>query len=228
VINSGEETVIALNDVVAVFLQNIDEHGPPASTLTDNGSVYTSRFTGGRNAFEYLLPLLGVQQKNGSPGHPQTQGKTERFHQTLQRWLRARPTARNIPELQAQLDEFREHYNERRPHRALARGTPGHAYRATPKAAPASNGHPQGHYRLRYDRLDPKGRMTIRRAGRMHHLGIGTTHARKRVLAFADDHHITVADLTTGELLSRHLIEPAKTYWRNQQRKPGRWPNPSK
>ena len=48
--------------VVRVFLATIAEHGPPASTLTDNGSVYTSRFTGGRNAFEYVLPLLGIQQ----------------------------------------------------------------------------------------------------------------------------------------------------------------------
>jgi hypothetical protein len=48
--------------------------------------------------------------------------------------------------------------------------------------------------------------MSLRRAGRMHHLGIGTTHARKRVLAFADDHHITVAELTTGEVLSVHLM----------------------
>jgi transposase InsO family protein len=210
--------------VVSVFLGLIDQYGPPAATLTDNGSVYTSRFTGGRNAFEYVLAVLGVRQKNGSPGHPQTQGKTERFHQTLQRWLRARPAARTIAELQRQLDEFGEHYNQRRPHRALQRRTPSQAYQATPKAAPASNGHAQGHYRLRYDRLDTKGKMTVRRAGRMHHLGIGTEHARKRVLAFADDRHITVADLTTGEVLSVHLIEPDKTYWRNQNKKPGRWP----
>src|ERR1700745_2864932 len=106
------------DDVVATFVAVIDDHGPPASTLTDNGRVYTARFTGGRNAFEYLLPVLGVRQKNGSPGHPQTQGKIERFHQTLQRWLLARPTARNLTELQRQLDEFSEHYNEHRPHRA--------------------------------------------------------------------------------------------------------------
>ena len=211
--------------VVAVFLGLIEQYGPPASTLTDNGSVYTSRFTGGRNAFEYVLPLLGIRQKNGSPGHPQTQGKTERFHQTLQRWLRARPAARSPAELQAQLDEFRAHYNEQRPHRALQRRTPGEVYRATPKTVPASNGHHPGHYRLRYDRLDPKGRMTIRRAGRMHHLGIGASHAGKRVLAFADDQQVTVAELATGEVLSVHQIDPNKSYWRNQQRAPGRWPN---
>jgi transposase InsO family protein len=221
-------TPVSGDDVVAVFLDVVGEYGPPTSTLTDNGSVYTSRFTGGRNAFEYVLPLLGVRQKNGAPGHPQTQGKIERFHQTLQRWLTARPAARRTDELQRQLDEFRAHYNERRPHRALDRNTPGHAYRATPKALPANNGHAPGHYRLRYDRLDPKGRMTIRRAGRMHHLGTGAEHARKRVLALADDHHITVTELTTGEVLSVHLIQPHKTYWRNQNKEPGRWPSSQK
>jgi transposase InsO family protein len=211
------------DDVVATFLATVDQHGVPASTLTDNGRVYTARFGGGRNAFEYLLALLGTRQKNGSPGHPQTQGKIERFHQTLKRWLAARPPARTLPELQDQLDAFREHYNEQRPHRALARITPGQAYRATPKAAPAGQ-QAQQHYRLRYDRLDAKGRMTLRRAGRMHHLGIGAAHARKRVLAIADDHHVTVTDLTTGEVLSTHHIQPDKTYWRNQNKQPGRWP----
>ena len=69
--------------------------------------------------------------------------------------------------------------------------------------------------------------MSLRRAGGMHHLGVGAEHARKRVLALADDQHITVADLTTGEVISLHLIEPHKTYWRNQNTQPGRWPSSS-
>ncbi len=216
------------DDVVAIFLHSIDEHGAPASTLTDNARIYTARFGGGRNAFEYLLPILGIQQKNGSPGHPQTQGKIERFHQTQKRWLAARPRARTLVELQQQLDEFRGHYNEQRPHRALDRLTPGHAYRATPKAAPARNGHAPGHYRLRYDRVDNGGSMSFRRAGRMHHLHIGKAHARTRVLALADDTKVTVTDLITGEVLSTHLIQPEKTYWRNQNKAPGRWPSSRK
>lgn len=215
------------DDVVRAFLATADEYGVPASTLTDNGRIYTARFGGGRNAFEYLLPLLGVRQKNGSPGHPQTQGKIERFHQTLKRWLTAQPPARTLAELQRQLDKFQAHYNENRPHRALDRRTPGQAYRATPKAFPATGSAP-GHYRLRYDRLDNGGAMSFRRAGRMHHLGIGKAHARKRVLAFADDHRVTVVDLTTGEVLSIHLIEPEKSYWRNQNNEPGRWPGSDK
>ena len=213
--------------VVSVFLEVIDEHGTPASTLTDNGRVYTARFGGGRNAFEYLLPILGIRQKNGSPGHPQTQGKIERFHQTLQRWLAARPAAESIRELQRQLDQFRDHYNERRPHRAVDRNTPGHAYRATLKALPADARAP-GHYRLRYDRVDVDGHISFRRAGRMHHLGIGAAHKHKRVLALADDHKITVILLDTGEVIATNLIQPDKAYWRNQERKPGRWPSSTK
>ncbi len=130
--------------VVAVFLANVEQYGAPASTLTDNGSVYTSRFTGGRNAFEYVLPLLGIRQKNGSPGHPQTQGKIERFHQTLQRWLKARPPASSLPELQRQLDTVSRALQRAAPPPRPTRNTPGHAYRATPKALPAATGHVQG------------------------------------------------------------------------------------
>jgi transposase InsO family protein len=211
--------------VTTAFLTTADEHGFPASTLTDNGRVYTARFGGGKNAFEYLLALLGITQKNGHPGHPQTQGKIERFHQTLKRWLAQQPPAATLADLQTQLDTFRVLYNHQRPHRELARRTPAQAYTALPKAEPTGPRAP-GHYRLRYDRLDTLGKMSFRRAGRMHHLGIGAAHARKRVLAIADDTTITVIALDTAEILSTHLIDPTKTYWRNQQRSPGRWPGP--
>jgi len=214
---------VAGDDVVATFSAAGDEHGWPAATLTDNGSVYTSRFTGGRNGFEYLLAYLGIRQKNGAPGHPQTQGKVERFHQTLKRWLERRPVAYTLAELQAKLDAFRLEYNERRPHRATGRVTPGDAYRATPKAHPVGRGAP-GHFRLRYDVTDKKGAMTLRRAGRLFHLKVGAVHARRRVLAIVDEAEVTVVALDTGEVLSTHRIEPAKGYWRNTRRDPGRWP----
>ena len=83
-------------DVVDTFLACVDTDGPPASTLTDNGRVYTARHGGGRNEFEYVLAALNIRQKNGAPNHPQTQGKIERFHQTLKRWLAARPRAHTM------------------------------------------------------------------------------------------------------------------------------------
>ncbi|WP_232232107.1 DDE-type integrase/transposase/recombinase [Mycobacterium triplex] len=66
---------VAGPDVVASFTDTVNTYGLPAATLTDNGAVYTSRFTHGHNEFELLLQALGVTQKNGHPGHPQTQGK---------------------------------------------------------------------------------------------------------------------------------------------------------
>ena len=208
---------------MATFVAAGEEHGWPAATLTDNGAVYTSRFTGGRNGFEYLLAYLGIRQKNGAPGHPQTQGKIERFHQTLKRWLGQQPAARTLAGLQAQLDAFRLDYNEHRPHRATGRITPAEAYRASPKAKPAGT-RTAGHFRLRYDLTDRDGRITLRRAGRLHHLKVGAAHARRRVLAIADERDVTVVALDTGEVLSSHRIEPDRAYWRNQRRDPGRWP----
>lgn len=209
--------------VVETFTTCINAYGPPASTLTDNGSVYTSRFTGGRNAFEYLLHALGIQQKNGHPNHPQTQGKIERFHQTLKNWPAHQPPAADLPALQAQLDAFRALYNTARPHRALDRATPHDTYHARPKARPAGTTI-AGHYRLRFDHVGTNGKISLRRAGRMHHLGIGAAHRGTSVLVLIDETTATVIARHTGEILATCTIDPTRTYWRNNEREPGRWP----
>ena len=205
--------------VVDTFLQAGNTHGLPASTLTDNGRVYTARFGGGRNAFEYLLAALGITQKNGHPFHPQTQGKAGRFHQTQKRWLARQPPAATLAGLQAQLDVFRGHYNEDRPNRAVQRQTPGQAYRARPKAGPA--GVPSGYYRLRYDHVDKGGKVSIRHAGRMHHLGIGIVHASREILAVTDAVAVTVIELRTGEGSVRPRHRPRPRLLAQQAKKPG-------
>jgi transposase InsO family protein len=210
--------------VVSAFLAVVAAHGAPAATLTDNGSVYTSRFTGGRNGFEYLLGELGITQRNGHPGHPQTQGKIERFHQTLKRWLAAQPPAADLPALQDQLDKFRALYNTERAHRAHG-STPADAYTATIKATPASGQNQTlGPYRLRVDVIDRHGKISLRRAGRMHHLGIGAAHAGTPALVLVHPDTVEVIDPATGEHLSSHAIDPQRSYWRNTERNPGRWP----
>lgn len=73
--------------------------------------------------------------------------------------------------------------------------------------------------------VDTNRKISFHRAARMHHLGIGATHRSKKVLILATETTITVIETTTGEILSEHTIEPTKTYWRNQQKKPGRWPS---
>jgi transposase InsO family protein len=213
-------------DVVDTFTRNINEYGPPASTLTDNGAVYTAKFRGGKNSFEYLIASLGIIQKNGQPYHPQTQGKIERFHQTLKRWLGARPAAANIAELQNQLNQFQVIYNQQRPHRALDHHTPQQAYDATIKAAPDRH-RLDANYRVRHDIIDRFGKISLRRAGTMHHLGVGRNHTGKSVLILTDNDQATVTDQATGEILGIYLIEPNKNYWRDQTKEPGRWPGSS-
>jgi transposase InsO family protein len=210
--------------VVSAFLAVVAAFDAPTATLTDNGSVYTSRFTGGRNGFEYLLSELGVNQRNGHPGHPQTQGKIERFHQTLKRWLAAQPAATDLPALQHQLDQFQALYNTERVHRAHGQ-TPADAYAATVKAnPPTGHNHLRGPYRLRVDIVDRHGKISLRRAGRMHHLGIGTAHAGTAALVLIHPDIVEVINPATGEHLSSHTIDPHRSYWRNTQKNPGRWP----
>ena len=200
--------------VIASFNACRSEYGTPFSTLTDNGNVYTARFVKGKNGFEYLLSDLGVIQKNGSPGHPQTQGKIERFHQTLKKWLSQQIPAPSIEHLQEQLDEFRSIYNTQRPHRALEMKTPAMSYAATIKATPKS-AEAKEHYRVRYDSVDTFGKVSLRRAGKMHHLGVGRGNRDKRVIIVVDHFKVSVVEKQTGEVLSEHEINPAKGYWAN-------------
>lgn len=190
------------------------EYGTPFSTLTDNGNVYTARFTKGKNGFEYLLSELEIVQKNGSPAHPQTQGKIERFHQTLKKWLSQQRPADDLNELQDQLDEFRTLYNTQRPHRALEMKTPQRAYEATIKATPKAAKEKE-HYRIRHDNVDQFGKLSLRRAGIMHHLGIGIEHRHKKVIVIVDHFKVSVVEKKTGEVLSRHEINPGRSYWTN-------------
>ena len=200
--------------VIDTFNDARSQYGTPFSTLTDNGNVYTARFVKGKNGFEYLLSELGVIQKNGSPGHPQTQGKIERFHQTQKKWLSRQRPANSIKELQDQLDEFRSVYNIKRPHRALEMKTPAISYAATIKATPKT-AIDKDHFRVRYDNVDQFGKLSLRRAGKMHHLGIGIEHRDKKVIMIVDHIKVIVVEKRTGEVLSEHEINPSRNYWTN-------------
>ena len=200
--------------VLAEFREAVATHGIPYSTLTDNGMVFTTRLAGGkggRNAFEAELRHLGVTQINSTPNHPTTCGKVERFHQTLKKWLKAQPRATTIAELQAQLDEFLAEYNHRRPHRSLPQhATPATAYTARPKADPANR--TDTHNRVRRDRVDATGALSLRLAGRLHHIGVGRTHAGTRVLMLIQDLNIRIINAATAELIRELTLDPTRDY----------------
>jgi transposase InsO family protein len=116
----------------------IAECGVPAMSLTDNGLVYSGRRRGFVAAFEANLRALGVSTITSTPFHPQTCGKIERFWQTLKKWLPAHDPTATVAELQALLDQFRDYYNQLRPHRALRGATPQAMFTAGVKARPAA------------------------------------------------------------------------------------------
>lgn len=203
--------------VLATFRKAAARHGFPASTLTDNGRVFTVRLFGGtpgRNHLEHELRERNITQKNGKPNHPQTQGKVERFQQTLKKWLRAqRVQPATIAELQALLDTFVELYNTRRPHRSLPkRATPATIYTSLPKASPSTDRAADTHDRIRRDKIDKTGAVTLRVAGQLRHIGVGRTHARTDVILLVQDLHVTVVNAATGEILRDLLIDPRKDY----------------
>ena len=174
--------------------------------------VFTTRLSGGnggRNGFEAELRQHGITQKNGRPSHPQTQGKVERFQQTLKKWLSAQqPQPATLTQLQQLLDEFTRYCNTHRPHRSLPRqATPATICTARPKAAPGDRG-TDAHHRVRTDTVDTNGTITLRHHGRLHHIGIGRAHARTHILLLAQDLHIRIINATIGELLRELTLDP--------------------
>jgi transposase InsO family protein len=150
------------HDVVDTFTDAFGRFGAPASVLTDNGAIFTATpRRGGRTALQVILGELAIKYLSSRPYHPQTCGKIERFHQTLKKRLRAAAPAHTIAELQAQLDDFTGYYNAVRPHRGVGRRTPLQAFNARPKAFPTGY-HTPPHYRVRHDRIDAAGVITVR------------------------------------------------------------------
>jgi transposase InsO family protein len=101
----------------------IRRYGKPRMLLSDNGLAFSGKRMGFSVLFETNLRAIGVKPITSRPYHPQTNGKNERAHQTLRRWLAARPLAADLAALQRQLDEYRPAYNTR-PHQALDGDTP--------------------------------------------------------------------------------------------------------
>ncbi len=111
--------------LIAVFCR----YGLPDAILMDNGSPWGDSGGGRFTAFSLWLLRLGVWVTHGRPYHPQTQGKDERFHRTLNaEVLRGRQFV-DLAECQHAFDAWRHRYNHVRPHQALAMTTPGTRYR---------------------------------------------------------------------------------------------------
>ena len=228
VLHTSAHARVTAQIVLASFRKAAAQHSYPASTLTDNGMVYTTRFAGGRggrNHLEHELRRLHIVQKNSRPNHPTTCGKVERFQQTMKKWLRAQPNQpTTITDLQTLLDQFIEQYNDHRPHRSLThRATPAAAYTSRPKATPGGDRSSDTHDRVRGDRVSKTGSVTLRHNGRLHHIGVGRTYAGTYVRLLVQDLDITIVNTATGEIIRELLLDPTRDY-QPTGRPPGRTP----
>lgn len=122
---------------IAVVAKGIAAHGVPQRLLSDNGAALNPSRRGVLGQLVAYVTSLGVEPITGKPYKPTTQGKNERFHQTLFRFLDRQPLAESLEQLQEQVDEFDRIYNNERPHQGLpGRITPLKAWLATPTAEP--------------------------------------------------------------------------------------------
>ena len=118
----------------------------------------------------------------------------------------------SLAELQTDLDRFRVYYNTVRPHRAIGRRTPAEAFAGRPKAAPALAGFTvPAHFRVRRDKVDVTGVITLRHNSRLHHIGLGRNLSGTRVLALVDGLHVRVLT-QDGELLRDLSLDPTRDY----------------
>lgn len=202
---------------ITVFDKAVATHGVPQRLLSDNGLALNPSRRGYLGRFVKHLASLGVAAITGKPHKPTTQGKNERFHQTLFRYLDKQPLASTLAELQAQVDAFDDIYNNERPHQGLpGRVTPRTAWEATEKVpAPRPKPDPPLLVHAQRRQLVPAPAdlpaatsvKTLSTAGTFMLAGVlykvDGGRAFEQVLVVTDGDKITVADLD-GEILIEH------------------------
>jgi putative transposase len=212
---------------ITVFDKAVAAHGVPQRLLSDNGAALNPSRRGFVGQLVEHVSSLGTEAITGKPYKPTTQGKNERFHQTLFRYLDKQPLAGTLVELQAQVDAFDDIYNTQRPHQGLpGRVTPSAAWQATPKAEPPRPKPNRPIYQAPVPVVNPRPRppadlpagtvlRTIGTAGTIGldsvHYKVGPRHAFEQVLVITDGdqpgNKIVIADLH-GEVLAEH-VRPA-------------------
>jgi transposase InsO family protein len=196
-------------DVVQVFYEATQAYGYPAAWLSDNAAVFSGESRRGKVIIEAELENLGIRCIHSTPYHPQTCGKVERFHQTLKRFLAKQAVPQSLAHLQLQLDAFRAYYNQQRPHRALGAQTPLTAFNARIKAKPSAP--TVTHFRVRRDKIDRWGRVTLRYLGRLRHIHVGCAFKRWPVRIFVAGAYVRIVT-EDGQLLRELTIDPSRNY----------------
>jgi putative transposase len=194
---------------IAAITQAFRNYGVPALVLSDNGVAFTARRRDpqARSRFAETIRDWGARPINSTPYHPQTCGKVERHHQTLKKWLRSQPPPTTIAELQALLDIYREYYNTRRPHSALGRVTPHHAWTTAPTLGGPSSLPTQTDAAVYHPLVSVKGVISVG-SYRFH---VGTPLRGQTLTAIRTNNHAVVYN-ADGESLGHATLTPGKKY----------------
>jgi transposase InsO family protein len=131
-----------------VFDAAFREFGLPRAMRTDNGSPFAARAPGGLSRLAVKWVRLGIQLERIDPGHPEQNGRHERMHRTLKQEATIPPEL-NLGRQQRRFDDFRDCYNNERPHEALGNKTPASVYTPSPRAFPSKL--PEIEYPSRYE-----------------------------------------------------------------------------
>lgn len=192
-------------DVWAVVLWASSRYGLPAQFLTDNGTAFSGARRGWLSRLEENLRALNVLPITSSVGHPQTCGKNERAHSTVLKWLRKRPPAVNLEELQTLLDTYREHYNNRRRKTHLDGMTPAERYALGPLDGPGASSLPWP-TQIKTATVSTSGCIGIDK----HLLGVGRRHAGARVTLIRQ--HRQIAVFAGNQLIAEFTLTGHRGY----------------
>jgi transposase InsO family protein len=174
-------------DVWASVLWASVRYGLPARFLTDNGTAFSGARRGWIAALDENLRALAVAPCTSSIAHPQTCGKNERAHATVRKWLRKRPPASSLDELQRLLDRYRHHYNHRRRKTHLSGLTPAQRYDLGPKDGPGDHPAPWP-VQILTARVSASGCIGIDG----HLFSVGRTHQRRDVTVVRQHRRVVV------------------------------------
>ncbi|MGH3329987.1 MAG: DDE-type integrase/transposase/recombinase [Nocardioidaceae bacterium] len=192
-------------DVWTAVVWASSRYGLPARFLTDNGAAFSGARRGWVTPLEQNLRTLGVAPCTSAVAHPQTCGKDERAHGTVLKWLRKRPPAESLEDLQALLDRYREHYNHRRRKTHLQGMTPAERYDLGPKDGPGDNPQPWP-VRVRTATVSSSGCIGIDK----HLLGVGRRHAGSTVTYVRQ--HQQIAVFAGNQLIAEFTLNGRRRY----------------
>lgn len=129
----NEQQLTVQTRLIAVF----QHYGLPETILTDNGPPWGTSGMGGHTALEVWLIRLGIRVIHGRAYHPQTQGKVERWHRTIQAEIGDTSRFPDLHQCQHAFDTWRACYNLERPHAVLDHAVPASCYQPSPRPYPA-------------------------------------------------------------------------------------------